>query len=74
MNFHSASFRTPLVVELEAVEQHALGEDVGNVDDQPRRRGADVDVVGGVGREADQFALEEHRHDDGDVRRWLAPK
>ena len=46
-----------LAVELSAVEQHAFGEDVGDVDDQAGRRRADVDVVRGVGREADQSPL-----------------
>ena len=60
--------RAPFV-ELHALEQHALGEDIGDVDDQPRRRSTDVHVVRRVRREADQLAVVEDRRHRGDVRR-----
>ena len=57
------------LVKLGAGKQHALGENVGDVDDQSRRRRADVEMVRGVGRISDQHALVENRHDDRDIRR-----
>ena len=58
-----------LVVELHAVKQHALGPDIRHVDDQAGRGRPDVHMMRGIGREADEFAIIEDRHHDGDVGR-----
>ena len=55
--------------KLGAGEQHALGEDVGDIDDQSRRCRTDVEMVRGVGRISDQRALVEYRNDHRDIRR-----
>ena len=57
-----------LAVEFDAGEQHALGKDIGNIDDESRRGRADVDVVRGVGREADDLALPEDGDGDENIR------
>ena len=58
-----------LVVPLEPVVDLGLGVHVEGVGVDARIRAADVEHVGGHGREADQLALPQDRHRDGDVRR-----
>ena len=57
------------LVELHALEQHALGEHVRHVDDEARRRSPDIHVVRRVGRVADELAVVEDRRHRGDVGR-----
>ena len=66
---------TPLVLDLDGVEQQALGVRVGRVDDAAaaRRQRAEVEVVRGGDGEADQLGPEEDRHDEADVGRCEAP-
>ena len=57
----------PRFVELGPREEHSLGVHVRNVDDEPRGRGPDVEVVGGVRRVADEPVAVEDGDDDRDV-------
>ena len=57
------------LIELYAFEQHALGEHVWHVNNEAGCGRADIDMMRGVGRKADQLALIIDRRDGGDVGR-----
>ena len=61
--------RPALLLDLDRVELQALGVRVGRVDDAAGARGqrAEVEVVGGRRREADELVAEEDRDDEADV-------
>ena len=58
------------VVDLDRLELQALGVGIDRLDDaaRARRQRADVEVMRRGGGKADQLALDEDRHDEGDVR------
>ena len=57
------------LIELHALEKHALGEHVRHVDDEARRGRADIHMVCRVGRVAHELVVVEDRRHRGDVRR-----
>ena len=59
----------PVLLDLDRVELQPLGVGVAGIDDAARagRERAEVQVVGGCGRESDQLALVEHRDGERDV-------
>ena len=73
MYSHSALVAHAALVELGAREEHALGVDVGDVDDEARRRCPDVEVVRGVGRIGDELAVVEYGNHDRDVGGMAGP-
>ena len=56
-------------VDLRAGKQHALGIDVGNVDDQARCGCTDIDMMCCVGGITDEAFLIKNRHNDSEIRR-----
>ena len=57
------------LIELNALEQHALGKHIRHIDNQTRRGRANIDMMSGVSREADQLAFVIDRRDGGDIGR-----
>ena len=58
----------PALIELDRVEQLALGENVDDIDIEARRRAADIEEMRGGRREADEPPLMEDRHRDSHIR------
>ena len=65
----TASFLHAAVVDLDRLELQALGIGVDGIDDAAAagRERADIEMVRGGDRKADELAREEHRHREGDI-------